>query len=331
MAKRNNSTSDGQKTFRRYYNGEMSHEEQFCFEAELDSDPFLVEAYEGFQQLMADGVAIEAATAELHQKLKEVIPAAQPRSPLVWLYGTAAVVVLGLLISWLIAPKPVLQEKLQVVYIPKTDTIPKAAALTPAIEHQPDAAPVASLIPDSIRGRVVDDHGLPLPGVTVLQAGIPVTSTDTAGEFSLRQPASDSLQLMYIGFQPQSVPIDGPDLGTMILTEDTRDLNEVIVVGYHSVVQPVTASGTDPTPTSGWEDYSDYLENATQSAGLDGQVTVTFTVLEHGGLTGFMVQGEASLQKEVIRIIQEGPPWTAASQHQAAVARPVTLRLQFKK
>ena len=81
-------------------------------------------------------------------------------------------------------------------------------------------------------GRVVDNLGEPLIGVTVMEAGTSNgTVTDVDGNFtlSLNKP-NGKITVSYIGFNPQTLAAAG-DMKITMKPED-RELNEIVVVGY---------------------------------------------------------------------------------------------------
>lgn len=84
-----------------------------------------------------------------------------------------------------------------------------------------------------IRGRVTDEEGTPLPGVTVkIQQTTIGTITDADGRFSLNTPVYDTLVFSYIGFEKKKVAIVGGENIPVQLSPSASGLNEVVVVGY---------------------------------------------------------------------------------------------------
>ena len=86
----------------------------------------------------------------------------------------------------------------------------------------------------TLRGRVTDGKGSPLPGVTVLVKGTENgTSTDTEGRFQLNasQPQV-TLVLSFIGFDTKEVAASAGTEVLVTLTESAKALSEVVVVGY---------------------------------------------------------------------------------------------------
>lgn len=85
-----------------------------------------------------------------------------------------------------------------------------------------------------ITGTVKDANGEALPGVSVVLKGTTVgTSTDATGSFTLQVPvASGTLVFSFIGTIAKEVPFSGSGPLNVILEEDTKALEEVVVVGY---------------------------------------------------------------------------------------------------
>lgn len=87
-----------------------------------------------------------------------------------------------------------------------------------------------------VTGTVLDESGLPVIGANIMVKGMNVgTITDMDGHFSLEVPyAEASLTVSFIGYTTQDVPLKGRKNVDVILVEDTKTLQEVVVVGYGS-------------------------------------------------------------------------------------------------
>jgi TonB-linked SusC/RagA family outer membrane protein len=85
-----------------------------------------------------------------------------------------------------------------------------------------------------VQGKVTDDAGLPLPGVSVKYKGSGTgTVTDVNGTYSLDVPSNDGILVFsFIGFTTREVPISGLATVNVQLTPERTSLNEVVVVGY---------------------------------------------------------------------------------------------------
>ncbi|MGK4568544.1 carboxypeptidase-like regulatory domain-containing protein [Flavobacterium sp. 3HN19-14] len=90
------------------------------------------------------------------------------------------------------------------------------------------------LVQKSIKGKVTDEKGLPLPGATVMEEATKKTVvTDIDGNFEIAVSGNDAVLLItYIGYLPKRIPA-GDNLSIQLLT-DPSDLQEVVVIGYGS-------------------------------------------------------------------------------------------------
>lgn len=86
-----------------------------------------------------------------------------------------------------------------------------------------------------VTGKVTDESGVTLPGVSVGVKGTNIGSqTNAMGQFALNVPngASSILTISYIGFVTQEIKIAGKSTFSIVLKEDKTNLQEVVVVGY---------------------------------------------------------------------------------------------------
>lgn len=84
-----------------------------------------------------------------------------------------------------------------------------------------------------ITGRVTDTVGHPLTGVTIRVKGTNIgTVTDQHGEFSIEAPNTAVLEVSYIGYEPETVALNGQQSITIRLNPSNTGLNQVVVVGY---------------------------------------------------------------------------------------------------
>ena len=85
-----------------------------------------------------------------------------------------------------------------------------------------------------VKGTITDAARNPLTGVNVIEKGTTNgTVTDLDGSFALNVQSSNSvLALSYIGFQSQEITVGNMTQFTIVMDEDTRSLQELVVVGY---------------------------------------------------------------------------------------------------
>jgi TonB-linked SusC/RagA family outer membrane protein len=101
----------------------------------------------------------------------------------------------------------------------------------PGVEYK--IQPSASL-DISIRGKISDENGEGLPGVSILVKGTQRgTTTDIDGSFKLDVPDANSvLVLSYVGYIAQEVTVGTQQIINITLQAENKALNEVVVVGY---------------------------------------------------------------------------------------------------
>lgn len=85
----------------------------------------------------------------------------------------------------------------------------------------------------SVQGVVTDPNGEPIIGANVVEKGTTNGSiTDFDGKFILSVPKTAVLEVSYIGYIHQEIPVNGQTAISVILKEDTQNLEEIVVVGY---------------------------------------------------------------------------------------------------
>ena len=84
-----------------------------------------------------------------------------------------------------------------------------------------------------VTGTIKDELGEGMVGVNILLKGTNTgTTSDYDGNFSIEVPPNAVLEISYIGFLSQSVPVGDRTQLDIVLVEDTKMLNEVVVLGY---------------------------------------------------------------------------------------------------
>jgi TonB-dependent starch-binding outer membrane protein SusC len=62
----------------------------------------------------------------------------------------------------------------------------------------------------TVKGNVIDENGLPIPGVTILIKGTSnATSTDLDGNYQIKATSSGTLVFSYIGYTTMQEAING--------------------------------------------------------------------------------------------------------------------------
>jgi len=87
----------------------------------------------------------------------------------------------------------------------------------------------------TVKGRVTDESGDPLPGVNVFQKSNPTIGVITGidGTYSIELSSGESeLTFSFIGFEPQVLQVADRSTIDVILIEEMKGLDEVVVVGF---------------------------------------------------------------------------------------------------
>jgi TonB-linked SusC/RagA family outer membrane protein len=85
----------------------------------------------------------------------------------------------------------------------------------------------------TVTGNVVDVNGEPIIGASVLEAGTTNgTITDFDGNFKIQVKPKATLRFSYVGFETQSIRVNGQKTINLTLLEDRQMMEEVVVVGY---------------------------------------------------------------------------------------------------
>ena len=89
-------------------------------------------------------------------------------------------------------------------------------------------------IEQNVKGRINDEKGEGLPGVSVVIKGTQRgTTTNANGEFSLVVPDNKTVLIIsYVGYSPQEITVGNQSSILISLKADLKTLNEVVVVGY---------------------------------------------------------------------------------------------------
>ena len=97
----------------------------------------------------------------------------------------------------------------------------------------------------TVSGQVFDENGMPLAGVTVLEANTRNgVATDFSGNYRITVSKTSELQFSYVGFTTQTIAVAELVYFTNVnvnLKEDTNTLQEVVVTGYQKLSKERTA------------------------------------------------------------------------------------------
>ncbi len=132
-----------------------------------------------------------------------------------------------------------------------------------------------------LKGKVVDDKGEPIIGASILEKGTTNgTITDVDGNFSLSVSGKSRVVVSYIGYVSQELEAKTPL--KVVLKEDNKTLDEVVVIGYGSVKKSNLTSSVSKIT-------NDALENrpvSSVSEAFQGQLAGVQAQASSGGIPG---------------------------------------------
>ena len=101
-------------------------------------------------------------------------------------------------------------------------------------EPQPEAS-LPQVQERKLTGKVTDEAGVPLPGVTVVIEGTTVgTATDADGNYVLNCPEQEGLTLVFsfVGMETQQIAVGEGNEINIVMKSDMQEMEEVVVNGY---------------------------------------------------------------------------------------------------
>ncbi|WP_245964583.1 SusC/RagA family TonB-linked outer membrane protein [Rufibacter immobilis] len=148
----------------------------------------------------------------------------------------------------------------------------------------------------TVTGRVTDNTGAGVPGVTVMLKGTTTAApTDVEGNYSISVPApTGTLVYSFIGYVTQEVPINNRTSINVTLATDQQTIDEVVVVGYG--VQRAEAVTGSVASISG--EALNEVPSANISQALQGRlpgVELTQTSSQPGAAMQIRIRGTRSL------------------------------------
>lgn len=152
---------------------------------------------------------------------------------------------------------------------------------------------------DKVTGVVVDVNGSPIIGASILVKGTAIgTITDTEGKFKLEVPKSGILSISYVGYDKIEISTNSNQLNRIVLTEDARFLDEVLVVGYGTVrrgdltgsVSSVNVESLTKAPVASFDNALAGRVAGVQVSTSDGQP---------GAQSNIVIRGAGSLTQSV--------------------------------
>jgi len=153
----------------------------------------------------------------------------------------------------------------------------------------------ASYAQKTVNGKVVDEQGQTLPGVNVMEKGTANgTITDIDGNYSLSVGNNSTLEFSYIGYENVELNVSNGTTFNVTLMEDTKQIDEVVVVGY-GTMKKSDISGS--SITVGASDIEGFVGSGIDQAlqGKAAGVQITANSGQPGGGMNVQIRGASTL------------------------------------
>ncbi|MCD8135498.1 MAG: SusC/RagA family TonB-linked outer membrane protein [Parabacteroides gordonii] len=147
-----------------------------------------------------------------------------------------------------------------------------------------------------ITGVVMDEIGFPVIGANIIEKGTTNgVITDLDGNFSLEVPDGAIIEISYIGYTTQEIPVKGQTNFNIKLVEDTQKIDEVVVTAL-GIKRQSRSLGYSTTQVQG-EDFT-LARDPNLGNALSGKVagvSVSGNATGSGGSSRVIIRGNASL------------------------------------
>ena len=171
----------------------------------------------------------------------------------------------------------------------------------------------------TVRGKVVDKEGIPLPGVTILLKGTTLgVVTDIDGKYSLTLPEVDMpvLVFSFVGMKGQEVKYTGKNEINVVMEEDVKAMEEVVVTGiFRKAKESFTGAATMVTDKelamAGNRSIVSTLRNLDPSFNLSESLNFGS---DPNHLPTITVRGMSSLSSEIRSVTEESTNLREANQ-----------------
>ncbi|WP_353722004.1 SusC/RagA family TonB-linked outer membrane protein [Dyadobacter sp. 676] len=162
-----------------------------------------------------------------------------------------------------------------------------------------------------VTGKVIDEKGEPVPGVSVVVKGTTVgTSTNIEGIYQLSVPEDkDVLIFSFVGYISQEVPVGNATSLDITLKVDEKALEEVVVVGFGEQ-KKVSVTGSVSSVTS---EVLQQSSSASLANSLSGRLPGLTSIQSGGGQPGrddatMYLRGAATTNGRSPLILIDGVP-----------------------
>ncbi|HYG37597.1 MAG TPA: TonB family protein [Cytophagales bacterium] len=195
-----------------------------------------------------------------------------------------------------------------------------------------------------IKGKVTDEDGQGLPGVSVALKGTTTgTITDENGNYQISLPSSNAILVFSsVGYNPSEIEVDKNQTSVNAqLNVNATALAEIVVVGYSTEGASLTGNSKiiRAKPAGGHRNFKNYIRENTKyptaasGKNFEGKVVVEFNVNTDGTLSDFTIKKPMGygLDDEAIRLIKEGPGWIPGMLNGTPIQQKIAVKVPFKR
>ncbi len=231
----------------------------------------------------------------------------------------------------------------------KNEALAKSPAAEIIVTGYATARKKNAITTNEFIAQVVAPDNTPLPFANIkVTNNNEATYADVKGNFILKSPDSLlNISIKSVGYVARNYILKSSDKNQkIILAEDELALKDrTFITGKAKSSSPYKNAGRKPffvqpdsslmdvEPEDGWDDYDTYISNnlslptnALQPK-VHGEVQVSFDVMNNGTVTNVKIAKSlcSECDKEVLRLIKEGPQWKAKK----GKANTGTLKVKF--
>ncbi|WP_343746454.1 TonB-dependent receptor [Chitinophaga sp.] len=167
-----------------------------------------------------------------------------------------------------------------------------ALVMLTAMVTQAHAA--TSVLLQDVRGKVLEENGVGVPGVSIKVKGAEkATTTDGDGNFVLKGLSNDAVLIVsYIGYVTQEVPVTADMV--IRLVPQVKKIDEVVVVGYGTTKKSDLTGAVGTVKAETLQERPASSLNQSLSGRVSG-VNVSSNSGRPGGRTNIRIRGSSSL------------------------------------
>ncbi|NJN27351.1 MAG: TonB-dependent receptor [Cyclobacteriaceae bacterium] len=154
----------------------------------------------------------------------------------------------------------------------------------------------------TVSGKITDEEGEPLPGVTVIVKGTTQgTVTSANGEYAIDDIPEDAiLQFSFLGMRPQEIVVGNQAVISVVMVEETVGMDEIVVIGYGTQKKSDITGSVASLP----QDRLEMVPNTNITQALQGAVAgIQITTNSAGAspendATSILIRGRNSIKAD---------------------------------